>query len=107
MLKPLIWALRWFLFFALFAFALNNQHEVTVRWFFGHEWRTTVVFVALAAFIAGLALGVLALTPTWWRRREQARLERAAPVSPSPELTPSPSDSLTLIDSTHGTTHGQ
>ena len=46
----LFWA---FVFFALFAFALNNQQLATVRWFFGVEWRTPMVIVVLAAFGCG------------------------------------------------------
>ena len=73
-LNWLIWA---FIFFALFAFALNNQQQVTVHWFFGFEWQAPMVFVVLAAFAAGCALGVLAMVPSWWRQRRVARL--AAP----------------------------
>jgi lipopolysaccharide assembly protein A len=74
--------LRAFLFFALFAFALNNQQPVEVNWFFGFEWRTRMVFVVLAAFAAGCAVGMLALLPGWWRGR--SLLRDAAPVSRPP-----------------------
>jgi uncharacterized integral membrane protein len=39
------WALRLFLFFTLFAFALNNSQDVVVHWFFGYQWRTPLVIV--------------------------------------------------------------
>ena len=42
-----VWLLRAFLFFALFAFALNNSQEASVRWFFGHEWRAPQVIIVL------------------------------------------------------------
>ncbi len=38
-MKRLLWLLQWLLkatiFFTLFAFALNNQHEASVYFFFG------------------------------------------------------------------------
>ena len=36
------------IFFTLFAFALNNQQEVAVHWFFGLEWHAPMVIVVLA-----------------------------------------------------------
>ena len=38
-MRILAWLVRAALFFTLFAFALNNQHEASIRWFFSHEWR--------------------------------------------------------------------
>ena len=49
-MRTLVWLLRALLFFTLFAFALNNSHEATVRWFFGHEWRAPQVIIVLLAF---------------------------------------------------------
>lgn len=74
-----VWLARAFLFFVLFAFALNNQHEAAIRWFFGYEWRTSMVFVVLAAFALGCVAGVLAMLPSWWRHRRVAR-RAAAPA---------------------------
>ena len=54
-MRILSWLLRAFIFFTLFAFALNNQHTASVHWFFGVEWRAPMVFVVLAAFAAGCA----------------------------------------------------
>ncbi|NJN00752.1 MAG: LapA family protein, partial [Aquincola sp.] len=62
-LVRLFWA---FVFFTLFAFALNNQHTVIVHWFFGVEWRTPMVIVVLVAFGAGCAVGVVAMLPGLW-----------------------------------------
>ena len=75
LLAKLFWAL---VFFALFAFALNNQDETSVRWFFGYEWRAPMVIVVLVAFAGGCAFGVLAMVPSWWRHRRVAR--RHAPL---------------------------
>ena len=61
------------IFFTLFAFALNNQDDVTVRFFFGTQWQSPLVLVLLASFALGLALGVLAMVPKWWRERRAAQ----------------------------------
>lgn len=74
-MRIFIWLVRAALFFVLLAFALNNQHEASLKWFFGHEWRTPMVFVVLAAFTLGCVFGVLAMVPSWWRAR-QAVLRR-------------------------------
>ena len=85
----LTWLWRALLFFALFAFALNNQDEVTVRWVFGAHWHAPLVFVVLAAFAFGTALGVVAMVPSWWRHRRAARrvptTSASSPVTPAPE----------------------
>ena len=81
----LFWA---FVFFTLFAFALNNQQTATVRWFFGVEWRTPMVIVVLVAFAAGCAIGVLAMVPSWWRHRRLAKRHMPAPL-PAPMPAPS------------------
>ena len=72
-MRLLTWAIRAFLFFTLFAFALNNLQDVTVHWFFGHSWQSPLVIVVLAAFGLGAAFGVVAMVPAWWRHRSQAR----------------------------------
>ncbi len=75
-MRLLAWLVRAALFFLLFAFALNNQHEASIRWFFGHEWRTNMVFVVLAAFALGCVFGIMAMLPSWWRQRAVARRRR-------------------------------
>ena len=72
-MKTIVWLVRIAVFFTLFAFALNNQHEAQVRWFFGAEWHAPMVFVVLAAFGLGCAFGIFAMVPTWWRHRRMAR----------------------------------
>jgi lipopolysaccharide assembly protein A len=71
-MRLLVWALRFLIFLALFALALNNQHAVTLHSFFGIEWQTRMIYVVLAAFIAGCAIVVLAMMPRWWRGRRTA-----------------------------------
>jgi lipopolysaccharide assembly protein A len=68
-MRLLVWALRLVVFLALFALALNNQHEVTLHSFFGIAWHTRMIYVVLAAFVVGCAVGVLAMVPRWWRGR--------------------------------------
>ncbi|MBP6900868.1 MAG: DUF1049 domain-containing protein [Burkholderiaceae bacterium] len=90
-----IWLFRAFIFFTLFAFALNNEQEVVVHWFFGYQWRSPLVIVVLAALTAGAALGVLAMVPSWWRHRRVARRHAPPPAPPPrkagdpPTVTPS------------------
>ncbi|MEA3395477.1 MAG: LapA family protein [Pseudomonadota bacterium] len=99
-MKHLMWLLRWILkaaiFFTLFAFALNNQQDATVHFFFGTAWRTPLVLVVLAAFAAGLVAGVLAMVPRWWKHRSAAsRVHTAAAVPPSaPPQPPVPPHGL-------------
>jgi lipopolysaccharide assembly protein A len=71
-MRFLVWVLRVVVFLALFALALNNQHEVTLHSFFGIEWHTRMIYVVLAAFIAGCTVGVVAMVPRWWRGRRAA-----------------------------------
>ena len=79
-MRIFVWLFRGLIFFALFAFALNNQSDASVKWFFGLQWQTPMVIVVLAAFAAGCALGVLAMLPHWWRRRAASR-PAESPVS--------------------------
>ena len=87
-MRAFAWLVRAFIFFALFAFALNNQQEVAVHWFFGFEWHAPMVIVVLAAFAAGCAIGVLAMVPSWWRQRRVAKLAAPAPTV-QPSIAPS------------------
>ena len=87
-LKLLQWVLKAAIFFTLFAFALNNQHEASVHFFFGTQWRAPMVLVVLSAFAIGVAVGVLGMVPRWWRHRQLAR--QAEKTNPSPLQTPPP-----------------
>ena len=95
-MRVFVWLVRAFIFFALFAFALNNQQEVAVRWFFGFEWHAPMVIVVLAAFAAGCTIGVLAMVPSWWRQRRVAKL--AAP----PNVATTSAAPSTQVPSTFG-----
>jgi len=93
-MRILVWLLRAFIFFTLFAFALNNQQAATVRWFFGIESQAPMVFIVLIVFAAGCAVGVLAMVPSWWRHRRMASRRRTdrPPVSPPAAGSPAPID---------------
>ena len=83
-MRILTWLIRAFIFFTLFAFALNNQHEIAVHWFFGAQWRAPLVIVVLVAFAAGMALGVVAMVPRWWRQRRLTQRQARTPPAPTP-----------------------
>ena len=94
-MRLFVWLVRAFIFFTLFAFALNNQHEASVKWFFGEEWRTPMVFIVLGAFSAGCAFGVFAMMPRWWKQRRIARhLESSAAPPNTPPVAATVSDVL-------------
>jgi uncharacterized integral membrane protein len=97
-----------FVFLALFAFSVNNRQAASVHWFFGVEWRTPMVIVVLAAFVAGCAVGVLAMVPSWWRHRRLARRHAPPKVVPSVQA-PSPSTPQTTeseLEMGHPPRHG-
>ena len=89
-MRILVWLARAFVFFTLFAFALNNQQPVTVHWFFGVDWSAPMVIVVLAAFALGSATGVLAMLPSWWRHRREAGRWAAAPARSVAGPAPAP-----------------
>jgi len=61
----LVWALSAAIFFALFAFALEQPAGAAIRWFFGQECSHLMVFIVLAASPLGCAFGVFAMVPSW------------------------------------------
>ena len=81
-MKYVLWLLKAAIFFTLFAFALNNQQVVSVNFFFGTLWQAPLVLVVLAAFSAGLALGVLVMMPRWWKKRRLMTAPAAASTPP-------------------------
>ena len=87
-MKRLLWLLQWLLkatvFFTLFAFALNNQQETRVNFFFSTYWSAPTVLVVLSAFTLGVVVGVLGMVPRWWRER-QAVKKNTPPASPAPK----------------------
>ncbi len=101
-MKYLLWLLKAAIFFTLFAFALNNQQDAAVHFFFGTQWRAPMVLVVLSAFALGLAVGVLGMVPRWWKHRSAARqaqhlLQAQQPPTPAP--APDPAAAPTSNDS--------
>lgn len=86
LLRLLQWLLKAAVFFTLFAFALNNQQETRVNFFFGTYWSAPTVLVVLSAFTLGVVVGVLGMVPRWWRERQAVKHKQ----SPSPEAKASP-----------------
>lgn len=94
-MKRLLWLLQWLLkaavFFTLFAFALNNQQETRVNFFFSTYWSAPTVLVALSAFTLGVVVGVLGMVPRWWRERQAVKKNTppppTTPPAPTPEVT--------------------
>ncbi len=86
LLRLLQWLLKAAVFFTLFAFALNNQQETRVHFFFGTYWAAPTVLVVLSAFTLGVVVGVLGMVPRWWRQRQAAKNK----VMPTPEVSPTP-----------------
>jgi lipopolysaccharide assembly protein A len=88
-MRIFVWLARALVFFALFAFALNNQQDASIHWFFGRDWRAPMVFIVLAAFGLGCAFGVFAMVPSWWQQRRVAARHRAdEPALDSAQLEP-------------------
>ena len=89
-MKYLMWLLKAAIFFTLFAFALNNQQDATVYFFFGTRWQAPLVLVVLSAFAVGVVVGVLGMVPRWWQHRSAARKAQQA-VPPVAASTPAAS----------------
>ncbi|MDP9898172.1 LapA family protein [Variovorax ginsengisoli] len=100
-MKYLLWLLKAAIFFTLFAFALNNQHDATVYFFFGTYWRAPLVLVVLAAFTGGLVVGALGMLPGWWKHRSAATRPAAArevaPPGPTPAAPVPPTTDLPAV----------
>jgi uncharacterized integral membrane protein len=75
--RTLRWVLKAAVFFTLFAFALNNQQDASVHFFFGQQWRMPMALIVLVSFAIGLAVGVLGMLSTLWRRQPPRTADRA------------------------------
>lgn len=76
-MRYIVWLLRVALFVALLGFALKNDQAVTLRYFFGYEWDTSLVVVLLCFFAIGAAVGILAmLGSVLMQRRELTSTKR-------------------------------
>jgi lipopolysaccharide assembly protein A len=76
-MRLLNWLLRAALFILLLGLAVKNDQPVTLRYFFGLEWQSTLVIVLLVFFAAGAVAGILAMFVSLLKqRREISRLKR-------------------------------
>ncbi len=67
------------LFVVFFDFALKNTDEVVLHFFWGSQTRSPIIILLLMFFIAGVAMGVLAMVTTVLSyRRELARYKKEA-----------------------------
>ncbi|HKA38464.1 MAG TPA: LapA family protein [Burkholderiales bacterium] len=73
-MRYLLWILKFVLFALVLAFALMNTELVTVRYYFGGEWQSPLIFVLLVAFCAGVALGLAAALSSLFRQRSEIAL---------------------------------
>ncbi len=95
-MKYLLWLLKAAIFFTLFAFALNNQQDATVYFFFGTYWRAPLVLVVLAGFTGGVVVGALGMLPGWWRHRSAATQRPAPAQIPAAATVTSPTPAATI-----------
>ncbi|HTN94357.1 MAG TPA: LapA family protein [Gallionella sp.] len=84
-MRYLNWTIRVVLFLALLGFAVKNDQPVTLHYFFGYEWQSTLVIVLLIFFSAGVAVGIVAMfSKVLQKRREIAVLKRDIPNNSKP-----------------------
>jgi lipopolysaccharide assembly protein A len=72
------WILKVSLFVLVLAFALKNTEPVTIRYYFGGEWKAPLVFVLLLVFCAGVGVGLLAAMGQMIRQRRELGAARRA-----------------------------
>lgn len=76
-MRYISWLFQMFVFIILLGFSLKNSQPVTLHYFFGYEWQSTLVIALLLFFAVGVGLGILATSGIWFRqRRELSRLKR-------------------------------
>jgi lipopolysaccharide assembly protein A len=94
--------ISWFfwavMFLVMLGFALSNTTTATLRFFGSNlEWSAPIVVHLLVFFISGVAFGLLAVVPAWYKgRRNISKLERevrqaksevkAPPIAPTVDV---------------------
>ena len=75
-MRYLNWLFRVATFLILLGFAVKNDQQVILRYFFGYEWQASLVVVLLLFFAAGVCLGILAvLSKVFWQGQEISKLK--------------------------------
>ena len=76
-MRYLNWIFRVVIFLVLLGFAVKNDQPITLHYFFGYEWQSSLVLVLLIFFAAGAVVGVVAmLANVLQQRREIGNLQR-------------------------------
>lgn len=76
-MRYISWLFQMLVFVILLGFSLKNSQPVTLHYFFGYEWQSTLVIALLLFFAVGAGFGILATLGIWFRqRRELAQLKR-------------------------------
>lgn len=98
-MRVLGWLVRALLFFFLLVFALKNQHVVPIHGLYGLPVDAPMILVLLGALLAGIALGISAMLPAWWRLKRQVRkLSDALPEAEKAATAPVPLPDVPLMD---------
>jgi len=83
LIKVLVWLLRAVIFIMLFGLAIKNSGPVELRFFLNQAWQAPLSLVLLAAFTAGVVIGLGAGLGAWTRqRRELSRLRAQLEAGP-------------------------
>lgn len=70
-MRYLNWIFRVVIFLVLLGFAVKNDQPITLRYFFGYEWQSSLVLVLLIFFAAGAAVGVVAMLANVLQQRRE------------------------------------
>jgi len=70
-MRYMIWFLRAVLFLILLGFAMKNDQPVVLHYFFGYEWKTSLILILLLFFAVGVSVGVLAVLGNIFRQRRE------------------------------------
>ena len=95
-MRYLVWILRLVIFIIVLLFALKNTAPVDVGFFAGRSLhQVPLIVVMLAAFVLGLAFGLLAAAMAMLRRRREINrlkpeLARAQDMLPTAPVTAQP-----------------
>jgi uncharacterized integral membrane protein len=87
-MRYITWLLKAAIFLTLLAFALKNQQDTAVNFFFGAVWHAPLVLVLLAVFAIGVLVGALGMVPRWWKHRRAARRAHASLAAASAGTAP-------------------
>ncbi|CAH1204053.1 LapA_dom domain-containing protein [Candidatus Nitrotoga sp. BS] len=70
-MRYMIWLLRAVLFLILLGFAMKNDQPVVFHYFFGYEWKTSLILILFLFFAVGMSVGVLAVLGNIFRQRKE------------------------------------